>query len=239
MKQTLFISDLHLDVSRRDMVTKFIEFLQGPARQARALYILGDLFEVWIGDDGQREFATPIFQALHALRESGVATFFMHGNRDFLIGKRFAKVTGCELLADPSPIDLYGTPTLLTHGDLLCVDDQNYQRFRRRTRNPCYQFIYLHTPLRFRQWFAGQLRARSQRANREKPREIMDVNADEVKRWFERYDVTTIIHGHTHRPTIETLAINGKTVKRIVLCDWHERGNVLVCDESGQRLEYF
>jgi UDP-2,3-diacylglucosamine hydrolase len=231
---TLFISDLHLDSTRPDISAQFLEFLEREAQRAQALYILGDLFEAWIGDDDPDPDKRRVIAGLRAVTDAGVKTFLIHGNRDFLIGRRFCRETGIELLADGTVIDLYGRRVLLMHGDLLCIDDHAYQRLRRIVRNPLVQFVMRRLTLRQRQRLAERMREGSKEhiASMDVAApQIMDVNQDEVRRTFARYGVDCIIHGHTHRPAVHELQIDGHKAVRIVLGDWYEQGSVLRWNE--------
>ncbi len=233
---TLFISDLHLDGTRPDITAQFLDFLEREARRARALYILGDLFEAWIGDDDPDPDKRRVIQGLRAVTAGGVQTFLIHGNRDFLIGKRFCRETGIELLTDGTVIELYGRRVLLMHGDLLCIDDHAYQRLRRIVRNPLVQFVMRRLTLRQRLNLAERMRAGSKEhiASMDiAAPQIMDVNQDEVRRTLARFGVDCIIHGHTHRPAVHEMQIDGKAALRIVLGDWYEQGSVLRWDERG------
>lgn len=229
-KPILFISDLHLDPSRPQIIELFLRFLREQASQAQALYILGDFFEMWIGDDDDSELTKQIQAALKSLTQQSVPVFLMHGNRDFLLDKRFCKATGCKLLADPTKVELFGKPTLLMHGDLLCTDDVKYQHFRRRVRHPLFKSFYLHLPLRIRRWLAHKARAGSKKHTSTTAENIMDVNLDAVKTIMLKHNVKQLIHGHTHRPAIH----NENGLTRIVLGDWHSEGSVLVC--RGEQL---
>ena len=236
---TLFISDLHLDCTRPDISAQFLEFLEREGRRAQALYILGDLFEAWIGDDDPDPDKRRVIAGLRAVTDAGVKSFLIHGNRDFLIGKRFCRETGVQLLADGTVIDVYGRRVLLMHGDLLCIDDHAYQRLRRIVRNPLVQFVMRRLTLRQRQRLAERMRAGSKEhiASMDiAAPEIMDVNEDEVRRTFARYGVDCIIHGHTHRPAIHEMQIDGHPAVRIVLGDWYEQGSVLRWDSGGFQL---
>jgi len=217
---TLFISDLHLEESRSDITGAFLRFLKEKAPGAEHLYILGDFFEAWIGDDEHTPLQEQIAAALRTLSDSGTRIFLMHGNRDFLLGEDFCARAGATLLDDPTLIDLYGTPTLLMHGDSLCTADVEYQKFRANMRNPKTQKLILARPLKDRQQMARQLREMSMATNSDKAEDIMDVTADEVVRVMEAHDVPRLIHGHTHRPAEHALKVNNKTAKRIVLGDW-------------------
>ena len=234
---TLFISDLHLDPSRPLITRLFGEFIEGDARKADALYILGDLFEAWVGDDDPSETGTFVADKLRKLSDSGVPVNFMHGNRDFLLGEDYARGAGMSLLTDPTVIDLHGKPVLLMHGDTLCTDDVAYQQFRTQTRDPAWQRQFLSQPLATRIAFAQQARDASQ-ARQGELREagtmetITDVSSQAVAESFDRYGVDTIIHGHTHRPAIHR---DGDHT-RIVLGDWYEQGSVLRVDADSARL---
>jgi UDP-2,3-diacylglucosamine hydrolase len=229
LPETLFISDLHLSADRPGTVELFLRFLATRARSARQLYILGDLFDAWIGDDDDRPPGPAVRAGLRALTASGTECLLMHGNRDFLVGRTFARDTGCTLLRDPTRIDLDGTPTLLMHGDLLCTDDVAYQRFRRRMRNPLIQWMFLWKPLSSRRAVAADYRRKSGAATAMKPEGIMDVNLQTVRDYFRRHGVQTLIHGHTHRPADHRLTLDGREVSRRVLAEWHaDRAEVLV-----------
>jgi len=217
---TLLISDLHLDDSRPDITSAFLRFLDEQARGQERLYILGDFFEVWIGDDERSPLQEQVAGALKALTDSGTELFLMHGNRDFLIGEDFCRRTGATLLPDPTVVDLYGEPTLLMHGDSLCTADTEYQKFRANMRNPQWQQMILSRPLVERQTMARQLREISMTKNQNKAEAIMDVTPEEVVREMEAHGVRQLIHGHTHRPAVHDLTVNGRPAQRIVLGDW-------------------
>ncbi|MBC7183235.1 MAG: UDP-2,3-diacylglucosamine diphosphatase [Marinobacter sp.] len=219
---TLFISDLHLEESRPDITEAFLTFLDEKARGVDQLYILGDFFEAWIGDDERTPLQEQIAAALRKLRDSGTGIFLMHGNRDFLIGQDFCDRAGATLLDDPTVIDLYGTPTLLMHGDSLCTADVEYQKFRATMRNPQWQQMILQRPLADRQQMARQLREISMAKNQGKEEFIMDVTPEEVVREMEAHGVQRMIHGHTHRPAEHELTANGQPARRVVLGDWAE-----------------
>ncbi len=235
----LFISDLHLDGSRPDITSQFLEFLSGEAATAQQLYILGDLFEAWIGDDDPDPDKVRVRAALRALTHSGVACFLMHGNRDFLIGKRFESDTGVRLIDDGTIVTLYGRRVLLMHGDTLCTDDHAYQRLRRIVRNPFVQWLLRRLSLAQRQRLAVKMRAGSkahiESADKASP-DIMDVNMQAVVEAMQRFHVECLIHGHTHRPAIHDLQVNGRPATRIVLGDWYEQGSVLRWNERGYEL---
>lgn len=237
---TLFISDLHLSAHRPKIITLFLDFLRNQATHAEALYILGDLFEYWIGDDaaGQTE-NRPIVQGLRELTASGVPVFVMHGNRDFLLGQTFESLTGCRLLADPTHISLYGEELLLMHGDSLCVDDVDYQKFRRMVRDPKWQHQFLARSLAEREQMARNVRELSQAAMIGKPPEIMDVNQAAVETTIRQHGIRHLIHGHTHRPAQHDFLLDGESAHRTVLGDWYEQGSVLRCQAGRWTLESF
>lgn len=234
---TLFISDLHLDPERPGITRLFQEFLVGEARRAEALYVLGDLFEAWVGDDDDSPLAAEAARGLSALSESGVPVYLMHGNRDFLIGADYAARCGAALLPDPTVIDLHGEPTLLMHGDTLCTDDLDYQRWREQAHSEAWQREFLSKPLSERRAFAAEARRLSREHQAGAAQAIMDVNPDTVVRAMETHGVRRLIHGHTHRPAVHSLSLEGEPAERIVLGDWYEQGSVLRCDESGCRLD--
>ncbi|HXH04096.1 MAG TPA: UDP-2,3-diacylglucosamine diphosphatase [Candidatus Competibacteraceae bacterium] len=225
----LFISDLHLDPARPAVTALFLQFLERCAARAEALYILGDLFEAWLGDDDDGEPGATVAAALRRLAEGGVAVYFCQGNRDFLLGAAYAARCGMTLLAEETVIELHGVPTLVTHGDQLCTDDVEYQRFRAQARSSAWQTQVLALPLPQRRAMARQLREFSQAANQQKAEYIMDVNATAVAAALRHHDVSRLIHGHTHRPAIHDLSLDGRPAQRIVLGDWYEQGSVLVC----------
>ncbi len=226
---TLFISDLHLCASRPQITAAFEAFLDGPARDAAALYILGDLFEYWAGDDDLGDaFNARIATAL-ARYGKAVPTFLMHGNRDFLIGPGFTRAAGATLIADPLLIDIEGRPTLLMHGDTLCTDDLDYQRFRSEVRSPEWAATFLATPLAERKQRIEVMRTRSEALKQVKSAAIMDVNADAVEAMFRRFGCDRLIHGHTHRPARHEHIVDGRRCERLVLADWYESGSHLIC----------
>jgi len=233
---TLFISDLHLDSSRPDITNQFLEFLRTTARGAAVLYILGDLFEVWIGDDDPDSDKQRIQAALRELTDSGVPCFIMHGNRDFLLGRRFCAATGCRLIDDGTIATFYGRRVALLHGDTLCTDDHDYQRLRRIVRNPLLQFVLRRLSLKQREGLARKIRAGSKAHIENSMERIMDVNSNAVTSAFRHFAVDLMIHGHTHRPAIHSLAVDGKSATRIVLGDWYAQGSVLRWDENGYQL---
>ena len=229
----LLISDLHLEEQRPDITRAFLHFLQTRARGAEALYILGDFFEVWVGDDGMSPFQHDIARALRELSDAGTRLYLMHGNRDFLIGRAFCRAAGCTLLKDPSIVHFNGEPVLLMHGDSLCTLDVGYMKLRRLLRNPLSLFILRNLPLATRHKLARKLRNESRAQTRMKAREIIDVTPDEVPRIMAEHGVRTLIHGHTHRPAEHALEVNGQSARRIVLGDWDSQGWALQIDEQG------
>ncbi len=229
----LLISDLHLEEQRPDITRAFLRFLETRAVHAEALYILGDFFEVWVGDDGMTSFQHEIAAALRVLSESGTRIYLMHGNRDFMIGKAFCLEAGCTLLPDPHIAELGGQRVLLMHGDTLCTRDEGYMRLRRWLRNPVSLFVLHHLPLAKRQKLAQKLRSSSKAETRLKASDIVDVTPDAVVDVMQRHRVRTLIHGHTHRPSSHTLQVAGQPAQRIVLGDWDRQGWALQIDESG------
>ena len=237
---TLFIADLHLDDSRPHITTLFEHYLAGDdVRRADALYILGDLVEAWIGDDDDAELPQRIATATRAVRDAGVPVYFMVGNRDFLLGEAFAERAGLSLLDDGTVHDLYGTPTLLMHGDVLCTDDVAYQAVRRNVRTPEWKAQVLSMPLDARRTFAAKAREDSRAHTGSTHETIMDVNAGAVAQAMREAGVTRLIHGHTHRPAIHRFDLDGQTAARIVLGDWYEQGSALRIDLKNPELNAF
>jgi UDP-2,3-diacylglucosamine hydrolase len=234
--KTLFVSDLHLDASAPEIARQFHAFLAGEAREATALYILGDLFEAWLGDDDPDPAARVTVAALRALTDAGVPCYLMHGNRDFLIGGRFCRETGATLLDDGTLVDLYGERVLLMHGDALCTDDVSYQRLRRIVRNPLTRAVFRLMTLGQRRALARRLRAGSREHVGATAAEIMDVNAAAVTRALREAGVRTLIHGHTHRPAMHRLEIDGAPARRVVLGDWYTQGSVLEATSGSLEL---
>lgn len=230
---TLFISDLHLSPERPEKLALFFQFMQGPARQAETLYILGDLFEAWIGDDNTFPPNPEILAAIKDVSDSGVKIYVQHGNRDFLMGETFETLTGSTILPDPSVIDLYGEKTLIMHGDLLCTQDVDYLKFRAMVRNPAWLADFLSKSLEERIAIAQQMRAASKEAMQDKIPVIMDVEQSTVEQTLRDHNVTQLIHGHTHRPAIHEFDLDGKTATRTVLGDWYQNENVLICEKEG------
>ncbi|WP_058911615.1 UDP-2,3-diacylglucosamine diphosphatase [Entomohabitans teleogrylli] len=224
---TLFIADLHLCQEEPAITAGFLRFLAGSARQAEALYILGDLFEAWIGDDDPTALHREIAAALKKLTDSGVPCYFIHGNRDFLLGPRFARESGMILLPESQVLDLYGRRILIMHGDTLCIDDKEYQEFRAQVHKPWLQKLFLALPLFIRQRIAARMRAGSKAANSSKSLAIMDVNPGAVVAEMEQQRVQWLIHGHTHRPAIHELTANGQAAFRVVLGAWHSEGSMV------------
>lgn len=234
----LFISDLHLCGQRPAMTALFQGFL-GHCRRGVTLYILGDLFEAWLGDDAVLPEQRPVIDALRTTTARGVEICFMHGNRDFLVGEEFAAMTGVRLLPDPSVIHLDGQPVLLMHGDTLCTDDHDYQAYRARVRSAAFREEALALSVAERQSMAGYLRAESTRATRRKAAPIMDVNQQAVEQVMRAHRVRRLIHGHTHRQAIHEFTLDGQGAQRIVLGDWHREGSVLIHAAGRYRLENF
>jgi UDP-2,3-diacylglucosamine hydrolase len=232
----LFVSDSHLDLSAPEATQQFLEFLAREAAQAQALYILGDLFEAWVGDDDTDPDKARVTQGLKALTRSGVACFLMHGNRDFLLGADFCERSGCRLLSDPVVAQLDGEGVLLTHGDALCTDDHPYQELRSIVRDPLWQRRFLQLPRAQRELLAGEARAGSRAHTSGTAAYIMDVNAQAVERAFRAAGVQRMIHGHTHRPGIHELTVAGAPAQRLVLGAWHEQGSYLSVEGGRYQL---
>lgn len=228
MSETLFIADLHLAPNRPHLLSLCLDFLAHRAQKADALYILGDLFEIWLGDDDDTPTYPDVLKALHNLTGNNVPIFVMHGNRDFLLGEGFVAATGCQLLSEPVVIDLYGTPTLLMHGDTLCTLDVDYQAFRQQVRHPKWQAQFLAQPLAQRRILAQQARAKSQAKMQTTTEEIMDVTPEAVISALETHGVYHLIHGHTHRPAIHQVTINGQTAIRRVVGDWRDNSAKII-----------
>lgn len=236
---TLFIADLHLQTEEPAITAGFLRFLQGEARQADALYILGDLFEAWIGDDDPNPLHQQIASAIKAVVDAGVPCYFIHGNRDFLVGQRFARQSGMILLAEEERLDLYGREVLIMHGDTLCTDDLGYLAFRAKVHTPWIQRLFLALPLFIRHRIAARMRADSKAANSSKSMEIMDVNPQAVVDAMERHHVQWLIHGHTHRPAVHELQANGQPAWRVVLGAWHSEGSMVKVTPDDVELIHF
>ncbi len=234
---TLFISDLHLSQARPHINEIFLRFLSGRARQAESLYILGDLFEVWLGDDMILPDYQPGIDGLRNLSESGTAVYVMYGNRDFLMRDHFETLTGATIIHEPYIVELNGVKTLLLHGDTLCTDDLEYQKFRAMVRNPQWQDELLAKTPEERLALARQFREISKTETAQKASEIMDVNQAAVEKVLQEHQVTQLVHGHTHRPAIHEFTLNGTAAKRIVLADWYDKGSCLVFDGNGHHTE--
>ena len=233
MQPTLFIADLHLSEDRPDITQAFVRFMRQQAAKAQALYVLGDLFEAWIGDDDQSPFNQEVKLTFRQLVDSGVPVFFIHGNRDFLIGRRFARETGITLLPEQQVIELNGNKVLIMHGDSLCTRDEVFMAFRKKSRGWWWPRLMLSMPLWYRRRVARNARAKSKQHNANKPEYIMDVTPSEVERVMRDAGVTTLIHGHTHRPATHQFMLDGKNATRIVLGDWYSQSSCLTADSAG------
>ncbi len=234
---TLFISDLHLTAERPRTNEELFVFLEHDAVSADALYILGDLFEYWIGDDAAEALGhEAVLRALRRLTDRGTPVFFMHGNRDFLVDGEFSRRTGCRILTDPTVVELYGEPVLLTHGDRLCTEDHAHQEFRKLVGEPAWQHSFLAKSIAERTRLATGARQQSELNKSLMSMEIMDVNQDAVEVLMRDYGVGTLIHGHTHRPAVHHFSLDGTPVRRIVLGDWYEQGSVLWYSDRSVRL---
>jgi UDP-2,3-diacylglucosamine hydrolase len=231
---SFFISDLHLATERPESTETFVAFLRNTADGAERLYILGDLFEYWVGDELLAEpLPAKVAAELRGLGATGTRVFFMHGNRDFLVGTRFAEAAGLTLLPDPSVVDLYGAPTLLMHGDTLCTGDVDYLRFRDTVRDPLWQAEFLAKPVADRKRLAESARSESEVAKKIKSMPIMDAAPAAVTDVLRKHDYPRLIHGHTHRPATHQHLVDGHTCERHVLADWYDRGSYLMCDAAG------
>ncbi len=226
-----FISDLHLSPQSPGATRIFLKYITGPAREATSLYILGDLFETWIGDDDDDAYHGGIIQALHAASEAGLAIYLLHGNRDFLLGEVFAAASGSQILSDPHVLSLPSWQFVLTHGDALCTEDGEYLAFRRQVRSPEWQATFLAKPLAERRAIAAYLRDQSEMNKQGKASDLMDVNPGETDDFIRQNGYATLIHGHTHRPAKHDHFVDGIHVERWVLADWHEdRGEFIAWD---------
>ncbi len=228
-----FIADLHLSENRPDITACFLMFLENEAIKAERLYILGDLFEYWVGDDNDDDFVVELASALSRLSATGTQLYFIQGNRDFLLGNKYAQKCGMELLQDVENITLYQKNYVILHGDTLCIDDADYQAFRKKSRSWWWQGIIKNLPLRLRKKIAADYRRKSANANAMKSQDIMDVNQGEVEAVLNRHHVATMIHGHTHRPAVHEFQLNGVKATRIVLGDWYEQGAWLKVTPDG------
>jgi UDP-2,3-diacylglucosamine hydrolase len=231
----IFISDLHLEEERPDITELFFRFLRTEAIHAKALYILGDFFEMWIGDDNLSVFNQSVIKELYQTTRRGIPIYLQHGNRDFLLGKRFLRASGCTLLPDEAVITINDTPVLLMHGDTLCTADTAYLQFRKKSRIWLLQKLFLLKPLKKRLAIAKNMREKSKEHTSTVSDYIMDVTQAEVLRLMTKHQVQELIHGHTHRPGIHEFSLNGKAAKRIVLGPWHDQGSALICDDKGNK----
>lgn len=230
-----FISDLHLEASRPDITSLFFKFLEDQTKPNQTLYILGDFFEAWVGDDDLTPFNLSIIEALKKATSQGLPIYIMHGNRDFLLGKKFLRASGCKLLPDEFVVNLNGIPTLLMHGDTLCTDDKKYLEFRKKTRSWLGKKIILLHSLKKRQAMAAHYREQSKKYTSTAPQNIMDVTQHEVARLMQKHNVQHLIHGHTHREAVHSFELNGMPATRTVLGPWHTEGRALRCDEDGKQ----
>lgn len=235
----LFVSDLHLSTATPALADLYVGFLRQRVHPGDTLYVLGDLFEAWLGDDAATAEDRRVMDAMRAASDAGAHLFFMHGNRDFLAGEGFEAMTGCRILQEPTVVSLRGESVLLMHGDSLCTDDHEYMSYKARVRQPAFMKQFLALPIAQRQAIAESFRAESARSTRRKPMEIMDVNPGTVEETMRSVGVHRMIHGHTHRQAIHDFMLDGAPAQRIVLGDWHETGCVLTVDEDGYRLENF
>lgn len=233
---TYFIADLHLSEDRPDITACFLDFLKNEAIKAENLYILGDLFEAWLGDDDDSDFVNSIAQGLSSLTHQGTKIYYIHGNRDFLIGKKYAKKSGMILLPEVTSIDLYGEKTVIMHGDTLCTKDVEYQKFRKKSRSWWWKTLMTSLPLSFRKKKAADYRKRSSAATAMKPQNIMDVTESEVIKCLENHSSQLLIHGHTHRPAVHELKVNNLKAQRIVLGDWYQQGAWLKVSSTHKEL---
>lgn len=230
----IFISDLHLCASRPEILRSFLGFLDGPAREADTLCVLGDLFEYWIGDDDLGDpFNASVASAFASCAQAGTEILLTHGNRDFLLGEKFAQAANVRLISDPHLMTLDGTATLLMHGDTLCTDDRDYQRFREEIRAPAWRERFLFKPLTERKSEVEALRRKSETEKKKKTQELMDVNSSAVAIALRAHGYPRLIHGHTHRPARHEHLVDGKSCERWVLGDWYDSGSYLRCDERG------
>lgn len=235
IRKTVFISDLHLQENEPLITQSFLHFLKQCDSTIDAIYILGDLFEIWIGDDDQSIWLEQILQAIRAITIKGIMVYILHGNRDFLISKRFLRKTGCQLLPDETKIILYNTPILLMHGDTLCTLDTTYLKARKRLRNPLLQKLFLLLPLKLRKRLADSMRKASKRHTKATAMNIMDVSLEEVEHVMQKHDAYYLIHGHTHRLGIHQFTLNHQPAMRIVLGAWHHQGSALIWDNAGNK----
>ena len=234
---TLFISDLHLEAERPDIGKQFLQFLANDAKEADELYILGDLFEAWVGDDDPNTHYFGIKRALRKLVDGGISVYFMHGDRDFLVGNGFANETGVKILKDPYKVTMYGQKVLLSHGDKLCTDDVQHQKIRKMTHDPEWQARMLAKPLKDRLRISEEARRQSLEQTLNMSKEITDVNQGAVVEIIRKNNVDILLHGHTHRPAVHAVDLGNRKAKRIVLGDWHRQGSCVRWDSRGPKLE--
>ncbi len=232
----LFVSDLHLDAERPAAIDTFVDFIEREGVRSERFFILGDLFEVWVGDDDDDPAMARVIDAIAQLRHYEVPCYIMHGNRDFLLGDAFAQRTGAKILTDYVTVDIYGQALLLTHGDLLCTDDTAYMKLRAMVRDPQWQSNFLARPIEERRQIAASLRERSRTETAMKSGEIMDVNQSAVEETLRSHGVNLLVHGHTHRPGVHRFDIDGTPATRIVLGDWYTQGTILQWDRHGFKL---
>lgn len=235
MKKTIFISDLHLDITAPAMAETFIHYTASLGSDVDAVYILGDLFESWIGDDDKTDFNDTIIAAIKSLTMRGIPVYLLHGNRDFLLGKRFMQASGCQLLPDESVVTVYNTPVLLMHGDTLCTRDIVYLKSRKWLRNTFIQKLFLMLPLSMRRSAANKMRMKSQQHIKSVTADIMDVTHSEVIKVMKQHQVTNLVHGHTHRMAMHQFTLDNMPAMRIVLGAWHHQGNMLCWTEDGNK----
>jgi UDP-2,3-diacylglucosamine hydrolase len=235
---TYFIADLHLSEARPDISEHFFSFLNTKIchQNVDALYILGDFFEVWVGDDYVTELSTRVAQELKKIADSGTPIYFIHGNRDFILRERYAKQAGMTLLPEQTVIDLYGTPTVILHGDEMCTQDIEYQKFRKKSRGWWWPALMLAMPLWYRKKVARNAREKSKKNQSGKALDILDVTTQSVLDTFNKHQVCNMIHGHTHRPNVHSYNVNNKTLTRTVLGDWYNQGSYLVVTPQSQTL---
>ncbi|MDG2917106.1 UDP-2,3-diacylglucosamine diphosphatase [Bisgaard Taxon 10/6] len=233
MHKTYFIADLHLSETRPNLTALFVDFMRHRAPEADAVYILGDLFDFWIGDDERSPLIDTVKHEIREVVKQSVPCYFIHGNRDFLLGERFAADCGLQLLPEYQVIDLYGEPTLLCHGDTLCTDDLDYQSFRRKVHQPWLQWLFRRLPLKVRLKIARNIRTKSLQDKQNKSRAMMDVNVEFTRRMFDRFQVKRLIHGHTHRQNIHQIPPH---FERIVLGDWGDKASIL--EVTPQRIRF-
>lgn len=237
-RKTYFIADLHLSENRPDISADFFKFLESNIlnQDVDALYILGDFFEVWVGDDYVTELASDVAKHLKTVSNAGTPVYFIHGNRDFIMREQYANLAGMTLLSEQAVIDLYGTPTVILHGDEMCTQDIEYQKFRRKSRGWWWPKLMLAMPLWYRKKIARNAREKSKLSQANKTLEILDVVDDAVLATFAKHQVTNMIHGHTHRPNVHTYTVNQETLTRTVLGDWYTQGSYLVVTPQAQKL---